>query len=544
MTEVHSTTGAGEVRHIVRAPLHRLISSAEAVLERRSSLGNENLITVLSKVLNHCEGLLAIVGSASDKALDHVPYADIAPRLAESGVRLLRLVESLPGEQSSVDVRPEINIICNAAKTFCQELRKLQGTDLETKAKRGDETDGTGASPVIRGLVLVVDDNEENRDVLSRRLIRDGHEVMLADGGRQALRMLQRYRFDILLLDIMMPDMDGYEVLAEVKREENLRELPVIMITAVDDIDSIVKCVKMGANDYLVKPFNRILLNARINALLGHKRLRDEEKRKAVEMEKLLLDVQDQRRQSQSLLENILPPSIATELNKTGSVQPMYFEDATIVFADIVGFTLSTEQIPADELVHILHDYFTAFDRIMDLYGLEKLKTIGDCYMFAGGLPIRSSSNPVDCVLAALEMVHAVEQLSETTEVGWRIRIGVNTGPVIAGVVGVRKFAFDIWGDTVNFGARVESAGLPNRVNLSAATYARVRDFFDCENTKVRVKEGREVDTFLVTGISLRLRAKCPALTTRECFAQRYSRYFRKPLSAFPEFDITTASRT
>jgi len=548
MTEVRPNIGIVETRRAVRAPLHRLMSSAESILERRALIQNEKLASTLFKVLNHCQAILAAVGSASDTKRTEISYEEIAPGLEEGGVQLIRLVEGLPAEKFATDITADIAKVCSAAKDFLRDVRKLRTQEVGAKSKPADAGHDTGSSVpalAVRGLVLVVDDDEDNRDVLSRRLLRDGREVMLAEGGRHAMRMLQRYPFDLVLLDIMMPDMDGYEVLAEIKSDPKLKHLPVIMITAVDDIESVVRCVEMGADDYLLKPFNRVLLNARINVLLERKRLWDQDAQKAAELKQLLVEIEEQRHRSHSLLQNILPETVATELQNTGSVQPMYFEDVTIAFADIVGFSLSAEEIPADELVHILHEYFTAFDRIMSLYALEKLKTIGDCYMFAGGLPIRSSSNPVDCVLAALEMINAVEKLAETSQVGWRLRIGVNTGPVIAGVVGIRKFAFDIWGHTVNFGARIESVGRPNQVNLSAATYARVRDFFECEKQEnVRVKEGREVDTYFVKGASARLVAKNPGLSVQDAFAQRYERYFRKPLSAFPNSLETQLSRS
>jgi len=390
----------------------------------------------------------------------------------------------------------------------------------------------------------VVDDNEDNRDVLSRRLLRDGQEVMLADGGRQALRMLQRYPFDLILLDIMMPEMDGYQVLEAVKADPQLRYLPIIMITAVDDVESIIRCVEMGADDYLLKPFNRVLLRARIGSLLERKRLRDQELRNTAQLTNMIKEMEVQRERSQTLLLNILPMIVAEELQQKGMVEPMYFEDVSILFADIVGFTLSTEQLPADELVYSLHEYFTAFDHIVERYALEKLKTIGDCYMLAGVVPVRSPSNPVDVVLAALEMVHAVKELSCRGPVSWQVRIGVNTGPVIAGVVGIKKFAFDIWGDAVNYSARMESSGQPGRVNLSGSTFARVKDFFDCEKQeKVRVKEGRDVDTYLVKSIGSAFFSK-PAMTPEQAFKQRYRAYFRKELQAFHSSLTETAAES
>jgi adenylate cyclase len=537
MAEVRTALKIAEIRHVIRAPLHRLISHAESILERRAAIRNEALVLSLVEVLNRCQRILTTVGTAADSKLDPICFDEIAPDLEEAGSEVLRLVDLIAVESSAVDVSAVMAKICAAAQDFLRDIRKVKDPGTASKSRRNDSSETATPTAAIRGLLLVVDDDEDNRDVLSRRLLRDGCEVMLAEGGRQAMRMLQRYPFDLVLLDIMMPDMDGYEVLAAIKSDPKLKHLPVIMITAVDDTESVARCIEMGADDYLPKPFNRVVLAARVHALLERKRLRDEEVKKTAELKQLIEEIEEQRQRSQSLLENILPEAIAVELRDTGSVQPMYFEDVTIVFADIVGFTLSTEQIPADELVHILNEYFTTFDHITSLYCLEKLKTIGDCYMFAGGLPTRSSSNPVDCVLAALEMVNAVEQLAETCRVEWRLRIGVNTGPVIAGVVGIRKFAFDVWGDTVNFGARIESAGRPNRVNLSAATYTRVRDFFDCEKQeKVRIKEGREVDTYLINGVSARLLAKTPELTAREAFAKRYHGYFRKPLSAFPNF--------
>jgi class 3 adenylate cyclase len=353
--------------------------------------------------------------------------------------------------------------------------------------------------------------------------------------------MLQRYEFDIVLLDIMMPGMDGYAVLERFKKDPALLHLPVIMITAVDEMESVVRCIELGADDYLLKPFNPVLLRARINALLEQKRLRDAEKRKTAELERLFAEVETERRKTRELLLNILPHSVAEELQTAGSVRPMYFEDVTIVFADIVGFTLSTEQLPADELVDILHEYFTAFDQIISRNGLEKLKTIGDCYMFAGGIPVRKPSHPVDSVLAAFEMVNTMKKISEHGRVNWQLRIGIHTGPVIAGVVGINKFAFDIWGDAVNFSSRMEACGAPGRINLSASSYARVKDFFACEKReKIRIKDGREVDTYFVNGIAPGL-LEHKKLAPAHAFEQRYHTYFRSQPHGLPAFLLDQA---
>jgi class 3 adenylate cyclase len=395
------------------------------------------------------------------------------------------------------------------------------------------------AEPVVppsnRGRVLVVDDNEGNRDVLARRLLREGYEVLLAENGPQALKMLGRYSFDAVLLDIMMPGMDGYAVLAEMKKDPGWRHLPVVMISALDDLESVVHCIELGADDYLFKPFNPVLLRARVAALVERKRLRDDERRKTQDLEHAFAEIQKQRKRSEELLLNILPDVIAQELQTNNSVQPLYFEDVTVAFADIVGFTRSTEELPAEDLVDALHRYFTTFDRIIGRYGLEKLKTIGDCYMFAGGLPVRRPSHPVDSLLAAFEMIRSTEEMERDSPVKWKLRIGIHTGPVIAGVVGIHKFAFDIWGDTVNIGSRMESAGAPARINISAGTFLRIKDFFACEDRgQIDIKHGCKLHMYFAEGIAASLMNRGTA--AREAFARRYKIYFQRDLPSFPEF--------
>jgi class 3 adenylate cyclase len=255
------------------------------------------------------------------------------------------------------------------------------------------------------------------------------------------------------------------------------------------------------------------------------------------ELEQRHHQVEQQKRVSESLLLNILPSEVADELRTKGMVSPKYFEDVTILFTDFVGFTLSTEKLAAEELVEMLHDYFTAFDQIVTRYRLEKLKTIGDSYMCISGLPSRNPAHPVDTVLAAFEMLHAVEERAQRGRgVEWKVRIGIHTGPVIAGVVGINKFAFDIWGDTVNYSSRMESSSEANRINLSERTYSRVKDFLACEpRGKVLTKDKRELDMYFATGILPSL-LNSTAQTPPAAFVHRYNVYFQKDPPAFPAF--------
>ena len=248
------------------------------------------------------------------------------------------------------------------------------------------------------------------------------------------------------------------------------------------------------------------------------------------------------RHRSEALLLNILPARAAKELTEKGSVDPRYFEDVTIMFTDFVGFTLSTEKLAAEDLVHALHDYFTAFDQISRRYGLEKLKTIGDSYMCLSGLPVRNPAHPVDVVMAAIEMLQAVQTRRLLNPQGWGVRIGIHTGPVVAGVVGIEKFAFDIWGDSVNFSSRMESSGAPNRINVSERTWSRVKDFFECEHRgRVQTKDKREVDMYFVNGVLPSLldeSGACPP----PAFARRYRTYFEHDPPAFPAWLVVPAT--
>jgi class 3 adenylate cyclase len=255
------------------------------------------------------------------------------------------------------------------------------------------------------------------------------------------------------------------------------------------------------------------------------------------ELEQRHAQVEQQKQVSESLLLNILPGEIADELRSKGMVSPKYFEDVTILFTDFVGFTLSTEKLAAEELVEMLHDYFTAFDQIVARYGLEKMKTIGDSYMCLSGLPARNPAHPVDTVLAAFEMLHAVEERARRGgAMQWKVRIGIHTGPVIAGVVGINKFAFDIWGDTVNYSSRMESSGEANRINLSERTYSRVKDFVACEpRGKVPTKDHREIDMYFANGIASSL-LDGSGQTPPAAFVRRYNVYFQKDPPAFPAF--------
>ncbi len=210
--------------------------------------------------------------------------------------------------------------------------------------------------------------------------------------------------------------------------------------------------------------------------------------------------IEAEKKRSEGLLLNILPGETATELMDNGFARSHKYELVTVMFVDFVGFTITAEQLSAEDLVDRIDKYFRAFDNIILKHGLEKIKTIGDSYMCAGGLPVKNESNPTDVLLAAMDILQYVN--SDESGKFFNVRIGINSGPLIAGVVGRHKFQYDIWGDTVNVAARMEEHSEPGHINISGNTYELVKGSFDCSyRGKIKVKNKGELDMYFVNGL-------------------------------------------
>jgi len=266
----------------------------------------------------------------------------------------------------------------------------------------------------------------------------------------------------------MMPGMSGFEVLCRLKAEAGTRHIPVIMISALDELDSTVRCIEAGAEDYLPKPFNPVLLRARIGACLDKKRLVDE------------LRIEQQR--SEALLLNILPRPIVERMRQGEQAIADRIAEATVLFSDLVDFTSLCASLSPEETVGLLGLLFSQFEDLAVRHGLETIKTIGDGYMVTGGILEPRPDSAVAVAEMALSMLDIVERARRATGKDLRLRIGMHTGgPIVAGVLGTHKIAYDVWGDTVNTAKRMESYGLPGRVHVSAATRRALGDAFRCE---------------------------------------------------------------
>src|SRR6266516_541427 len=265
------------------------------------------------------------------------------------------------------------------------------------------------------------------------------------------------------------------------------------MLSAIDELDSVVRCIEVGAEDYLPKPFNQVLLTARINACLEKKRLRDQE-------QAYLDQLRMEREKSERLLLNILPKSIADRLKQGESTIADSFPDATVLFADLGDFTKLTSHVPAPELVRLLNEIFSKFDWLAELHHLEKIKTIGDAYMVAGGLPVPRPDHAEAMAEMALDMQKVVTRLDSGDGRRFELRIGISSGPVVAGIIGSKKFIYDLWGDTVNIASRMESLGQFGAIQVAETTYERLKDkyLFD-KRGKIDVKGKGKMTTYFHT---------------------------------------------
>jgi class 3 adenylate cyclase/CheY-like chemotaxis protein len=511
--------------------------------------------------------------------------------------------------------------------------------------------------------VLVVDDNLNNSRLIEGilRSEKNKYDVFFAEDGVQGFEKARKLQPDLILMDIRMPQLSGLDALKLLQENKELKEIPVIFITAYKTDDNFAEAFKFGAFDFITKPIDINELKSRINKALsigqtlqrirakisryeeerrlleeratitenapnsfiiidakgnlewandGFERLHEisfeefkkqfgkniyeiktfkdftrearrcfqtktassvetrqnlpngkkwfqtfftpqmdtngeifkliavesditpimvkeeelfkqnrrmlaiterleqanallENQKEEIEEQKRLIE--DEQEKSERLLLNILPFEVARQLKVKGKAGTRYYRHVTVVFTDFKDFSKNTKELEPKDLVAILDEYFAKFDEITGKHYLEKIKTIGDAYMCAGGLPLRNKSNPVDAVLAGLEIMDYMGRLKNSGKNGipcWDLRIGIHTGPVVAGVVGRKKFAYDIWSETVNAAARIEGLGEINRVNISETTYEYVQDYFDCTHRgKIEAKNVGQINMYYVDRI-------------------------------------------
>jgi adenylate cyclase len=298
----------------------------------------------------------------------------------------------------------------------------------------------------LNGRVLVVDDNEFGRDLVARMLIQQGHQVEIASNGADALARLASAvdPIDVILLDVMMPGMSGPELLVRLKTDPTTRDLPVLMVSALGEDDTVLACIAGGAEDYLTRPVRPELLQARITACLEKKRLRD---------------------RINELVRAIIPAPVVEEWEQTGTIATKHHDMVGVLFLDVVGFTAFAERFRDDPapVIQLLQTLVERFEATATKHGVQKIKTIGDAFMGVVGLR-GEDVNPA-LVLLQCGLDFLVDAHDHPAR--WQVRVGIHVGPVVTGILGRTQFSFDVWGHTVNAASRIESHGLPGRVTLS-----------------------------------------------------------------------------
>ena len=304
--------------------------------------------------------------------------------------------------------------------------------------------------------VLVVDDATENIDVIVG-LLKERYRVKAAVNGMKALKIVDSKPPDLILLDIMMPEMDGHEVIRRLKANPATSDIPVIFLTGKTDAADETKGFELGAVDYISKPFNPSVVQARVDTQM---------------------ELVERRKETERLLANTLPEKVIIDLKESGSSKPELFPDVSVLFSDFVDFTRISSEMAPEALIAELSEIFTAFDEIIERRGCERIKTIGDAYLAVCGMPDAAPDHAEKLLRAALEMTEYLKTRNASSDIQWKTRIGIHSGPVVGGIVGVKKYLYDIFGDTVNTASRIETASEPMRVTVSETTRQLAGDSF------------------------------------------------------------------
>lgn len=334
------------------------------------------------------------------------------------------------------------------------------------------------------GNILIVDDIPDNIRLLATILTERGYEVGKARNGQMALMSVKTDPPDLILLDINMPNMNGYEVCQHLKSDDQTQHIPVIFISALDEVWDKVKAFNVGGVDYITKPFHDEEVLARVANQL--------------QIQALQNALRKEQQKSENLLLNILPQAIVEELKQKQKATPMQFEQATFLFADIVRFTPMSGAMPPGDVVDLLNLVFSSFDALAQQHGVEKIRTIGDSYFLAGGIPVVREDHAEAIAQMALDMQQAIARFSWPNGEPLALRIGINTGgPVVGAVIGTKKFAYDVWGNAVNLASRMESQGEPGKIQVTTDTYERLRhQYVLAQRGAIAIKGQGEMTTY------------------------------------------------
>ena len=354
---------------------------------------------------------------------------------------------------------------------------------------------------ILKASILIVDDKPANVALLDQMLRGAGYSnITSTSHPREVVSLHRKNPYSLILLDLQMPGMDGFEVMAELKTIEADGYLPVLVVTAQPDHK--LRALKAGAKDFVSKPFELAEVLLRVYNILEVRLLH-------LETKKLLLRVEAEQKTSERLLLNVLPAAIVARLKAQPQSTPDApaeiiadtFPEATILFAGLHDFSRLTEHMPAAEVVTLLNTIYSGFDALTEKLGLEKIKIMGESYMIAGGVPVPRPDHAEAIAEAALALQQQIALHDAPNGETFSLRIGINTGPVVAGVIGKTKFTYDLWGDTVNTAWHMETYGAPGYIQVNETTYHKLRDTYDFEDRgEFSIKNEASLKTYFLKG--------------------------------------------
>ena len=387
-------------------------------------------------------------------------------------------------------------------------------------------------------IILAISDTDEVLSMIKESFMDEAQSyyVMTSSISGEIFDLISENKPDIILLDINYgDDTKGLDQLFDLREIDISIDIPILVMS--NDNLNIERAVVYGAADFLKVPFDKLELTVRVKSILSLFKMIEgityqakelETQSSNLEMQKNRLEIE--KNKTDELLQNILPYEIAEQLKNKGEVRAKKYRMVSIMFTDFKDFTKISSDLEPEEIIKELGVYFRKFDEITENHFIEKIKTIGDAYMCVGGLPLRNKSNPIDVVLASMEIQKFMKKYNESRKAKgmtvWELRVGIHTGAAVAGVIGTKKFAYDIWGDAVNTASRLETASDAGKVNISGVTYDYIKDYFNCTyRGKIPAKNKGVIDMYFVEGLKKKYRDENDPTTPNEKFMEKLAEF-------------------
>jgi class 3 adenylate cyclase len=513
-----SVDPGAQLRHELRTPLNHIIGYAEILLEELQDGDTAGVAAGLAALRTDARELLSLLNEVLAGGAAGVPDLVAAcDRLGRPFERVRSAGETLrrkAAEAGGDALLPDLDRIRAATERLQQLLR--HGRVPSEQAPERPADGAAAAAGTARGTILVVDDNEDNRDMLARRLRRQGYAVLTAAGGRGALETLAGTAVDLVLLDVMMPDLDGYAVLQRMKSDAALRDIPVLMISALDQLDSVVRCIQLGAEDYLGKPFEPVLLQARVGACLEKKRLHDQEARHRRELAEwnrtLERRVAEQVAQLERLgrLKRFFSPQLAELIVAGGADDPLktHRREVTVVFVDLRGFTAFAETAEPEEVMGVLREYHAEMGRLILAHEGTLERFTGDGMMIFFNDPVEIPNPAEHAIRMAVAMRDVVAGLAARwRKRGWELALGVGIaqGYATIGAIGFEgRLDYGAIGTVTNLAARLCGEAGAGQILVSGRVAAAVEELIEAESVGPLALKGlaRPVPVWNVRGLT------------------------------------------